>query len=238
MAGICLYETHILMNAATETIEPEAEGKPTARRGRPPLDPEARRQRIIAVASELFIRHGYPETTVEAIGKAAGVTKRTIYELVGDKAALFGAVSAHCHASIKEMRLDFAITGTSLRTTLLDLAHALIEHALSDETIALERAAVLQQMRFPLLMSNLMALTRVDLNGKIAAFFDGLMERGMIGKVDAFKTTEIFFDVVVGNAGFRKALGFDEPAPGREDIEERVDIFIEGHLRRHGLAPS
>lgn len=224
------------MTATVQKIEPDQGGQEIRRRGRPPLDPEARRQRIIAVASELFIRHGYTETTVEAIGKAAGVTKRTIYELVGDKAALFGAVSAHCHASIKEMRLDLPITGASLRETLLDLAHALIDHALSDETVSLERAAVLQQMCFPLLMSNLMGLTRVDLNGKIAAFFDDLMERGMIGRVDAFKTTEIFFDVVVGNSGFRKALGFDEPAPGRADIEERVDIFIEGHLRRHGLA--
>ena len=50
-------------------------------------------------------------------GYSDGVTKRS-----GLAAALFAAVSAHCHASIKEMRIDLPITGTSLRETLLDLA--------------------------------------------------------------------------------------------------------------------
>ena len=228
----------ILMDAIAQNVPPLSEGKLVGRRGRPPLDPETRRQRIIAVASDLFTQAGYADTTVEAVGKAAGVTKRTIYELVGDKAALFRAVCNHCHVSIKEMRIDLPISTTSLRATLLDLAHALLEHALDDGTIAIERAMVVEQMRFPDLMSSLMGSTRVLLNDKIAAFFDGLMARGMIGPVDAFKTTEIFFDVVVGNSGFRKALGFDETVPSAEDIAERVDIFIDGHLRRHGLAEA
>jgi len=231
-------ETVIPMDATAQNLPPSAKGRPAGRRGRPPLDPEARRQRIIAVASDLFTRGGYADTTVEAVGKAAGVTKRTIYELVGDKAALFRAVCNHCHVSVKDMRIDLPISTTNLRATLLELAQALLEHALDDGTIAVERAMVVEQMRFPDLMSSLMGSTRVLLNDKIAAFFDGLMERGMIGQVDAFKTTEIFFDVVVGNSGFRKALGFDEQAPSAEDIAERVDIFIEGHLRRHGLVEA
>lgn len=210
--------------------------EPERRRGRPPLDPEVRRQRIISVASDLFIRLGYADTTVEAVGKAAGVTKRTIYELVGDKAALFRAVCDHCHASIKEMRLDLPISSDSLRESLINLAYRLMDHALADETISVERAVVLEQVRFPDLMKDVMGNSRGQLNRKISAFFDELIARGMIGPVDTFKTTEIFFDVVVGNFGFRKTLGFDEPAPAREDIDERVDIFIDGHLRRHGLA--
>lgn len=226
----------IVQHSPPETALSPAEGlRAPSRRGRPPLDPETRRQRIIAVAADLFVRLGYSETTVEAVGKAAGVTKRTIYELVGDKAALFRAVCTHCHASVKAMRIDLPISDASLRESLIDLAHRLLEHALADDTIAVERAVVLEQVRFPDLMNSVMGTSRSELNGKIAAFFDELVKRGMIGAIDTFKTTEIFFDVVVGNFGFRKALGFEEPAPTQADIEERVTIFIEGHLRRHGL---
>lgn len=229
------------MSATLQTMSPDTDGhqpkhRPTVRRGRPPLDPEARRQRIIAVASDLFIAGGYAETTVEAVGKAAGVTKRTIYELVGDKAALFRAVCNHCHVKVREMRLEPPTSEASLRDTLLDLAQALLAHALDDETIAVERAVVLEQMRFPDLMSNLLGHSRETMGGTIAGFFSDMTARGMIGPVDAIKTTEIFFDIVVGNTGFRKVLGFVESGPDRADIEDRVDIFIAGHLRRHGLA--
>lgn len=228
--------SHPAVSDAERTIL-DGQPRPVARRrGRPPLDPEGRRQRIIAVASDLFIRHGYAETTVESVGKASGVTKRTIYGLIGDKAALFRAVCDHCHVSIKQMRVDLPLSTSGLRQSLLDLAGALIAHALADETIAVERAVVLEQVRFPDLMNSIMGNSRGELNKKIAVFFEELIERAMIGPIDTFKTSEIFFDVVVGNAGFRKTLGFDEPAPDPADIAERVDIFIEGHLRRHGLA--
>jgi AcrR family transcriptional regulator len=233
--------TAMPMVAAAPTIAPPPnEGKHPAappRRGRPPLDPAVRRQRIITVASDLFTKRGFVETTVEAVGKAAGVTKRTIYELIGDKEALFRAVCDHCHANIGDVHLDLSVGG-SIRETLLQLAETLIEHSLSEETIAVERAVIAEQMRFPDLIRILMGSPRSALNRKIAAFFEELIAAGMISPLDTFKTTEIFFDVVVGNLGFRKALGYDEPLPTAADIAERVDVFITGHLRRHGLADA
>ena len=187
------------------------------------------------MATQLFAERGYSETTVEAVGKAAGMTKRTIYELFGDKAALFCAVCNHSHANIEEIRLDLPVSGRSLRSNLLELAHKLVDHALDDRTISVERTVVVEQMRFPSLIKDINAGARNALNVKIAGVFTELISLRMIGRVDAYKATEIFFDLVVGNLGFRKTLGFDEVRPGDEDIEERVDIFIEGFLRRHGL---
>lgn len=47
---------------------------------------------ILAVATELFIANGFEKTTVEVVGKAVGVIKRTIYDHIGDKDTLFHAV--------------------------------------------------------------------------------------------------------------------------------------------------
>lgn len=226
-----------MVEPATNTNRAEsgsAGGKP--RRGRPPLDPVARRERILNVASDLFTANGYQETTVEAVGKAAGVTKRTIYELVGDKAELFRAVCEHCHANIGEFRLDLPISGRSLSANLTELARLLIDHALSDGTVAIERTVVAEQTRFPDLLRDVNTATRKGLNRKIAVVFEKLAELGMISEVDSFEAGEIFFDLVVGNLGFRKVLGFEEDVPSEAETAERIAIFIDGYLRRHGLS--
>jgi len=212
------------------SVRPDAK-----RRGRPPLDPKVRRQRILDVASRLFTANGYTETTVDAVGKAAGVTKRTIYELVGDKDALFRAVCINSHANIGEFRLDLPISGKSLRSNLVELAHRLIAHTLDDETIRVGRMIVVESMRFPDLIRDVTRSGRTSLNVKIAVVFDKLVELGLVGSIDAYRATEIFFDLVVGNIGFRKSMGFDEPMPTDNETEERVDVFIDGYLRRHGL---
>ncbi|WP_159873920.1 TetR/AcrR family transcriptional regulator [Novosphingobium sp. 9U] len=221
-----------------ELKQTRADAPPTVakpRRGRPPLDPVTRRNRILEAASALFTSGGYQETTVEAVGKAAGVTKRTIYELIGDKTELFRAVCDHCHANISALQLDLPISGDSLRSNLLQLGRELVTHSLAEETIAVERTIVVEHARFPEFVRTLNDQGRTSLNRKIAIVFDELRELGMISGVDSFLAAEIFFDLVVGNLGFRKALGFDEPPPSQAETAERVDIFIEGYLRRHGL---
>lgn len=52
-------------------------------------DQDSKRQRIFEAAGPLFERFGYKKTTVEEICQAAGMSKRTFYELFQDKADLF-----------------------------------------------------------------------------------------------------------------------------------------------------
>ena len=52
----------------------------------------ATRDRICAVAEELFISDGYARTSIRAVAKAAGVSEATVYLAFGNKAALLDAV--------------------------------------------------------------------------------------------------------------------------------------------------
>jgi AcrR family transcriptional regulator len=52
----------------------------------------ATRLRVIEAAKRLFIEHGYPATTIEAIAEAASVPLPTVYRLIGSKRALLSAV--------------------------------------------------------------------------------------------------------------------------------------------------
>jgi AcrR family transcriptional regulator len=52
----------------------------------------ATRQRVLAVARELFLAKGYLGTTLDGIAARAEVSPQTVYNLVGGKAKLFKAV--------------------------------------------------------------------------------------------------------------------------------------------------
>jgi len=47
---------------------------------------------VIEAAKSMFVEHGYPSTTIEAIADAAGVPLPTVYRLFGSKRALLTAV--------------------------------------------------------------------------------------------------------------------------------------------------
>jgi AcrR family transcriptional regulator len=66
----------------------------TAHKARRPraahLGPERRRPQILDVAFELFVQSGYRATSMDAIARAAGVTKPVVYACFPSKAELFG----------------------------------------------------------------------------------------------------------------------------------------------------
>lgn len=53
------------------------------------LAPEVRRAQLIAVAEDVFVRHGYQGTAVEDIAAAAGVTRTLIYKYFADKDEIY-----------------------------------------------------------------------------------------------------------------------------------------------------
>lgn len=52
----------------------------------------ATRAEVVAAARRLFLAHGYPATTIEAIGEAASVPLATVYRLFGSKRGILAAV--------------------------------------------------------------------------------------------------------------------------------------------------
>ena len=65
-------------------------GQPPRRYASEVRDEQARRTRraIVAAAHDLFLAEGYAATTIDAIAAAAHVSRRTVFNSVGGKAAL------------------------------------------------------------------------------------------------------------------------------------------------------
>jgi TetR/AcrR family transcriptional repressor of mexJK operon len=203
-------------------------------RGRPPMPPEdvaLRRSRIIDVASRMFFADGFSETTLEAIGREAGFTKRTIYDLIGDKNALFRAACDTLRLLGPHFELSIPVAGQSVRDVLKHMARQLINHSLDKDLIASERAIMLETKRYPEIVSEVVAQGKITLVETVAAIFDRLAEQGMIAPVDAHLSADIFYDVAVGARGFRAALGHPDEPLSEEELDMRMAMFETGYLR-------
>src|ERR1700684_2421524 len=124
--------------------------KVVGRGGRPARADALRlRQRILEVATELFLAKGYGSTTIEAVAAHAGISKRTLYHRFDDKAALFAAV---VHEIIQQIRPPAGvplIVGATLRGILRRLPGMILHAALSPQAIALHSLVMAESARFP-----------------------------------------------------------------------------------------
>jgi len=78
------------MSASSST---QAASKAPRRRERAAhLGPERRRPLVLDAAFELFLEHGYDGTSMEAVARAAGVSKPVVYDCFASKEELFTAL--------------------------------------------------------------------------------------------------------------------------------------------------
>ena len=91
-------------------------------------DEQARRTRraIVAAAHDLFLAEGYAATTIDAIAAAAHVSRRTVFNSVGGKAALL------------KLALDWAVAGDDEPVPLAERPAVKAIQAASDPRRALD----------------------------------------------------------------------------------------------------
>jgi AcrR family transcriptional regulator len=65
-----------------------------ARAPRTRLDPESRREHLLAVGAKLFAEHTYDEVWIDEVARQAGVSRGLLYHYFPDKRAFFAAILA------------------------------------------------------------------------------------------------------------------------------------------------
>jgi AcrR family transcriptional regulator len=202
------------------------------RGGRPSRQQSAElRERILDTATRHFLAQGYGATSIDAIARDAGISKRTFYDRFDDKPALFAAV---IHRIIDRLRPPQGVPSfgrVGLEEILRRLAGLILRAALAPEAIALHRLIVAETPRFPQLAA---ALDAEGSTQEAIAFIAGLLERearaGRLAiKKSRFAAEQFLFMVMT--IPQRRAAGLGTPMTAAEldrwgrDV---VELFLGG----------
>src|SRR4051794_18106870 len=199
--------------------------------GRPSRLESARlSDRILDVATALFLGDGFGATSIEAVAKRASVSKRTFYHRFSGKEMLFEAVvrrmierwTPHFDAALLE--------APSLEAGLRRAAEHMLKVALTPEALALHRMVIAEARRFPELARILHELGAAAGIQRLAGEFDRRISAGEIRAINSRFAAEQFILMVVTGPQ-RRALGLGTPL-GPAEVErwigDTVTLFVEG----------
>jgi AcrR family transcriptional regulator len=201
-------------------------------RGRPQVRPDDEtRQIIFEAAGHEFAGNGYAATSMEAVARRAGVSTKTLYRLIPNKAALFeGMVSDRLDRFLSEVNLG-AADHTDIEEALCAVLIACTDLMLDEEVIALQRMVLQEAATFSDIAGT---FYRNGIQRNTAALADWLrvqQKRGFIALDDVEQAAGMLLGMVA-SAPRRAAIFGGQPLPSRSQIEARARscaaLFLRG----------
>lgn len=108
-----------------------------------------RKTRLLQVACEHFLQHGYNGTSLDAIVTESGGSKSTVYRHFNNKEGLFAAVVAYLCAEFLAKLDAIDVSGTSLQNGLRALLMELVDVITAPRHVAFYRLVITGSAQFP-----------------------------------------------------------------------------------------
>lgn len=144
------------------------------------MDRNTRREAILKATLEIFNEKGYEGTSLNAIIKRVGGSKRNFYTEFGGKEGLFRALlSERVERQIQEQALDDAVE-KDLRATLLGMARRMVRGFSDPELLALYRFMVQDGIRFPGVVKAFYEVAHLRGEAYIASLLEKAADRGEV----------------------------------------------------------
>jgi AcrR family transcriptional regulator len=202
------------------------------RRGRPQIRcDEDTRQLLIEAARQEFQTNGYARTCINDVAQRAGVSTKTMYRLIPNKAELLQRVLSD---TIGRFMIDFdaeALDALPLPEALERMLTAYGNLTLSDETIAITRLVIRESCQFPEVATAFYETAIVPTTEAMAGWLRRQCERGLIALDDPRLAAEMLRGMMIMEPQRAVMLG-QRPVPSRSDIATRAkqcaQLFLEG----------
>ncbi len=201
-------------------------------RGRPQVRPDAETCQVIYDAARReFATGGYAATSMEAVARRAGVSTKTLYRLIPNKAALFdGMVTDRLDRTLASVDLH-AIDHADIEQAMVAVLMACAELTLDEEVIALQRM-VLQEAGKASDIAGLFYRNGIARIAAALADWLGAQQRRGLIELDDIEEAAGMLLGMIASAPRRAAMFGAVPLPSRPQIEARVRrcalLFLRG----------
>lgn len=204
-----------------------------ARRGRPTqAEVKKLQQKLRKAAVATFVKHGYDGTSMDAIAKAAGISRRTLYARYPDKRAVFLDVIPWALTRRTEREATHEVDDSDLRTALVAVGRAGLRRAIDPDMVRLKRIAMNESARFPEFAVSAHSMTWSPRHRHVMELLDRHQKAGTI-EVDDLELAAGHFIALVEHLPARLAdCGiYRNPEEDERHLQHAVDLFLRGVLR-------
>jgi TetR/AcrR family transcriptional repressor of mexJK operon len=190
-----------------------------------------KRRAILNAASELFVARGYGAVSMDAIARAADVSKATLYAHFESKDRLFATiVQVACQENIMPAD-DLPDGGTGEHEALKVIGGRILRFLLLDKSLAINRLVIAESVRFPELGRAFYENGPVFGRTRLAAW---MAARPALVVPEPEIAAEQFLALLRAGLYFRATLGL-EPEPDEPAIDAVVISAVGAFLRAYGV---
>jgi AcrR family transcriptional regulator len=189
----------------------------------------SKRERVVVSASRLFLEEGYGATGMDAIAKAADVSKATVYSYYEDKSSLFADVMVRMCEEIGGHRQLEGLVSASPEETLRAVGLYWLESVLEAVHRQVLQRVVAESREFPELGKKFWDTGPGRIEAFLAGYLADAKRRGLLDVDDPARAASSFVGQLAGLyllpllAGIRKR-------PSDAEIRRGVDDVVAGFM--------
>ena len=184
-----------------------------------------KREAILYVAADLFLKNGYLGTSMDEVAERAEVSKQTVYKQFSNKEALFIAiVNSMTSEASGRVRDEVKLIGESESPAayLLAFAERQLEIVLTPQLMRLRRLVIAEAGRFPELGAALYAGGPGRAIETLTSAFEHFADHGLIAVDDPSVAASQFNWLVMGDPVNAVMLLGDKAIPKRQALRRHA----------------
>lgn len=195
--------------------------------------PSVKAAQIMAAARQLFLANGYGATSMDAVARAATVSKATLYSHFDSKADLFAAmVSVEC-ARVVPSLAGPEVDDLPVAEALFRMGCDFLDLLLSPQSLAVYRLVVAETPRFPELGLAFHQSGPARTLAMLSDYLERAQNRRQLEIADPTVAAELLWGMIRSHFHLRALLGVDVESPTAAQrarhVRGAVELFVRGH---------
>ena len=202
----------------------------------PPAPVGRKMETVTRAARELFLDQGFSATSMDAIAKAAGVSKATLYAYFPSKETLFAfLITTECEGLQRDLPLPDLSEG--LYPALQKFARQYVRVFIERKDIAFVRTIANESNRFPDLGRLFYESGPIATIRRLAQFLDEAKAKDLLEFEDSIMAATQFLSLIRGERPLRTVLGIGDANEQTLDLEIKsgLELFLKacGPIQAH-----
>jgi len=191
--------------------------------------------KILDAARRVFMADGYGAASMDAIAKAASVSKATVYAHFAGKDQLFAAIIAErcrAHSALPELE---DVERATPEEALLALGRSFASLVLAPEVLDLYRIVVAETPRFPELGRTLYETGPKRGIARLADYLQRLTDRGLLDVREPDIAARQFFGMIRSDLYLRRLFNISDAEVGitvEQMVASSVAMFLRAYAKR------